>query len=94
MTSQLPPDGLVRLKSILRPSGPLPISASSWWAGVKTGRFPRGHKLGPRTTVWRAADIAKLVEAGTSAPLLEDRSTKTASGHDADTEKLIDTLSK
>lgn len=40
----------------------IPVSKSTWWAGVKTGRFPRPIKLGPRTTVWRADDILKLIE--------------------------------
>lgn len=42
--------------------GRLPISESSWWAGVKAGRYPRPIKLGPRTTVWRAEDIERLAE--------------------------------
>jgi predicted DNA-binding transcriptional regulator AlpA len=40
----------------------IPISKSSWWAGVKEGRFPQPVKLGKRTTVWRISDIRKLVE--------------------------------
>lgn len=54
--------GFVRLSAILAPHGPLPISRSSWWAGVKAGRFPQPLKIGPRTTAWRAADILELVE--------------------------------
>ena len=60
----LPPAGLLRLSDILKPRGPIPVSRSTWWAGVKDGRFPRPVKLGPRTTAWRAADIAALVEKG------------------------------
>jgi len=40
----------------------LPISKSSWWAGVKSGRYPASVKLGPNTTAWRIADILKLAE--------------------------------
>ncbi len=40
----------------------LPISKSTWWNGVRTGRFPAPVKLGPRTTAWRASDIAELLE--------------------------------
>lgn len=36
-----PHDGFVRLSSILAPRGPLPISRSSWWAGVASGRYPK-----------------------------------------------------
>jgi len=39
-----------------------PIGKSTWWAGVKEGRFPAPVKLGPRTTAWRADDIKALIE--------------------------------
>jgi prophage regulatory protein len=52
-------EGLLREKQVLKI---LPIGRSTLWAGVKTGRFPRPIKLGPRTTVWRAKDIWQLVE--------------------------------
>ena len=41
----------------------LPIGVSTWWEGVKTGRFPQPVKLGPRTTAWRWEDIHKLVDS-------------------------------
>jgi prophage regulatory protein len=62
--SNLPATGFVRLTGILGPRGPIPVSKSTWWAGVKTGRFPRPLKLGPRITVWRVEDIRTLVERG------------------------------
>ncbi|MBT05977.1 MAG: transcriptional regulator [Rhodospirillaceae bacterium] len=40
----------------------LPISASSWWAGVAEGRFPKPVKLGPNTTAWRWEDIQILLD--------------------------------
>jgi predicted DNA-binding transcriptional regulator AlpA len=54
----------VRIKSILAPVGPIPVSKSTWWDGVKAGRFPAPLKLGKGTTVWRAEDIWALVETG------------------------------
>lgn len=27
-----------------------PVSRSTWWAGIRAGRFPKGVKLGPRIT--------------------------------------------
>ncbi len=60
----LPETGLVRLKQILAPFGPIPVSKSTWWQGVKDGRFPKPVKLGPRTTVWRWEDIRRLIEEG------------------------------
>lgn len=58
----LPETGFLRLRSILAPTGPIPVSKSTWWAGVKSGRFPKPIKLGPRTTVWRIEDIRALIK--------------------------------
>ncbi|MBA2492748.1 MAG: transcriptional regulator [Gammaproteobacteria bacterium] len=40
----------------------IPVSKSAWWAGVKTGRYPKPEKLGPHTTVWRVGVIRRLAE--------------------------------
>lgn len=61
-----PTTGFVRLASVLAPAGPIPVSRSTWWEGVRTGRFPKPLKLGPRVTVWRAEDILALIEKGVS----------------------------
>jgi predicted DNA-binding transcriptional regulator AlpA len=55
----IPTAGFLRLHQIL---ALIPIGKSSWWRGCSTGRFPKPVKLGPRTTVWRAEDIAALVK--------------------------------
>jgi prophage regulatory protein len=62
-TDSLAQAGFVRLPSILAPRGPIPVGRSTWWAGVKSGRFPKPVKLGPRTTAWRVKDIRKLIES-------------------------------
>jgi predicted DNA-binding transcriptional regulator AlpA len=54
----LPEAGFVRIRQIL---AIYPIGRSTWWAGVKSGRFPRPVKLGPRTTAWRVEDIRRLL---------------------------------
>jgi hypothetical protein len=38
-----------------------PVRKSCWWEGVKSGRFPKPVKLGPRVTVWRVEDIRNLI---------------------------------
>ena len=43
----------------------IPVSKSTWWAGVRSGRFPQPVKLGPRITVWREEDIRALIEDAT-----------------------------
>lgn len=57
----LPETGFVRLPSVIAPSGPIPVSKSTWWAGIKAGRFPKPVKLGPRITAWRVEDIRALI---------------------------------
>ncbi|MBS7740950.1 MAG: AlpA family phage regulatory protein [Chelatococcus sp.] len=51
---------MVRLKHILAPTGPLPVSKSRFWAKVKTGEFPQQVRLGG-TTSWRAKEIWELI---------------------------------
>ncbi|MDR2056199.1 MAG: AlpA family phage regulatory protein [Desulfovibrio sp.] len=60
MYSAISPTGFLRLKQVLEL---VPISKSAWWDGCKTGRFPKPVKLGPRTTAWKAEDIAALVKS-------------------------------
>jgi prophage regulatory protein len=64
----LPATGFVRIWNIIgdsksSPPTPaiIPVSRSTWWAGVKSGRFPSPIKLGPRITAWRVEDIRKLI---------------------------------
>jgi prophage regulatory protein len=64
MQQPFPERGLRRLKSIIKPGGPIPVSRSTWWAGVKVGRFPAPVKLGPRITAWRDSDIEQLIGKG------------------------------
>ena len=58
MTSILPENTLLRLPQVL---AIIPVSKSAWWQGCKDGRFPKPVKLGPRTTAWKASDIAVLI---------------------------------
>lgn len=46
--NEFPATGYVRVKQILAPLGPLPISRSGFWAGVKSGKFPRPRKISSR----------------------------------------------
>lgn len=54
-----PPGGLSRIRKVLEK---IPVCPSSWWQGVKCGRYPRPVKLGPRTTAWRNDDLNTLIE--------------------------------
>jgi len=57
-------DALLREKQILYPCGPVPVSRSTWWEGVRSGRFRQPIRLGPRTTAWRVGDIRALLRDG------------------------------
>jgi predicted DNA-binding transcriptional regulator AlpA len=57
--SWLPETGFLRLRDVLKL---IPVSPSSWWTGVRQGKFPKPLKLGPHTTVWRAEDIRALID--------------------------------
>ena len=38
------------------------VSPSTWWLGVKSGRFPKGIKLSEKVTVWRGSDLLALIQ--------------------------------
>ena len=66
---KLPEVGFLRLSQIIgnpkaEPPIPavIPVSKSSWWAGCKSGRYPKPIRLGSRTTAWRVEDILKLIQ--------------------------------
>ena len=67
--TQIPATGFVRLPQIIGNHkadppipGPIPVSESTWWNGVKSGRFPAPVKLGPNITAWRVEDIKNLIK--------------------------------
>lgn len=57
-TQILPETGFVRLREVLKV---FPVSKSTWWIGVKEGRYPKPIKLGPKMTAWRVDDIRQLI---------------------------------
>ena len=68
---KLPATGFLRIAQIVgdpksEPPIPpvIPVSKSTWWAGVASGRYPKPVKtLGLRITAWRVEDIVALIEA-------------------------------
>jgi prophage regulatory protein len=59
----LPATGYLKLDAIIGPNGLIPISKSSWYAGIAAGEYPRPIKFG-RTSLWRVEDIRALIERG------------------------------
>lgn len=63
----LPETGFMRLPAVL---AVIPVSKSTWWAGVKSGRYPKGVKLGEKITAWRAEDIRALIASPSDSAAL------------------------
>ncbi len=68
----LPQCGLVRLSQILGDKKKgippiIPISKSTWWAGVKSGKYPKPIKLSARCTCWHVEDIRVLIARPTQS---------------------------
>jgi len=40
----------------------VPVSKSTWWAGVKSGKYPAGRKLSPKITVWLNSEVQAVVD--------------------------------
>ena len=56
---EIPETGFMRLPQVL---SVIPLGKTSWWEGVKSGRFPKPIKLSERCTAWRAEDIRALIK--------------------------------
>lgn len=57
---------LLRASQIYGPEGLIPVSRSTWLAGVRSGVFPSPIKLSKRVTVWRLEDIEAYIQSLTA----------------------------
>jgi prophage regulatory protein len=57
--TKLSETGFLRLSDVLTL---IPVGKTTWWVGVKTGRFPKPLKLGTRITVWKTEDIIDFIQ--------------------------------
>lgn len=64
----IPETGFLRLPQVLEV---IPLGKTSWWAGVKSGRFPKPIKLTEHCTAWRAEDIRELIKRLSEQPPIE-----------------------
>lgn len=60
VTHVLPQTGFVRLPQVL---SVFPVGRSTWWAGIKSGKYPQPVKISPRCTAWKAEDILALIKS-------------------------------
>jgi len=69
---KLPETGFLRINDIIgkdaseiSPAIPaiIPVSRSTWWQGVRTGRYPQPtRELGARITAWSVESIREYIE--------------------------------
>ena len=62
MTTKI--NALLRLPDVL---AVFPVSRSTWYQGVKDGRYPLPVKIGARASAWRVSDIEQLITNSPSA---------------------------
>ena len=55
------PSRLIKLTDVL---AIIPVSKSTWWLGVKAGRYPMPVKIRTRTNCWRLSDVRGLAQHG------------------------------
>ena len=64
---QLPPEGFLRLKSIIGDTRHphllpiIPVGKTKWYDGIKTGAFPPSIEI-EGVKMWRVTDIRRLIE--------------------------------
>lgn len=63
-TQQQADERLIRISEVLRL---VPVSRSTWYQGVKDGRYPAAVKIGPRAAAWRMSEIRSLTTNGYQA---------------------------
>jgi prophage regulatory protein len=68
----LPAEGLVRASAILGDKAKglpaiFPVGQTSWWNGVRSGRYPQPVRIGVKAVAWRVEDL-RLLLAGTYKP--------------------------
>lgn len=51
--------GFLRLSGVLKL---IPVSRSSWYAGVKNGKYPAPYSIGPRTSAYKTSEIYQLIK--------------------------------
>ena len=59
VSTQLPNEGFVRLPVVLKV---LSIGKTTWWCGIRDGKFPKPAMMGKRTARWNVKDIRAIIE--------------------------------
>lgn len=54
----LPEVGFARERTVLQV---MSLGRSTWWLGIKTGRYPKPVRIGKRAIAWKVEDIRALI---------------------------------
>lgn len=67
--NKIPETGFLRLSQIIgnpkaNPPVPalIPVKKTTWWQGIRDGRYPKSVKISKGCTAWRVEDILRLIE--------------------------------
>ncbi len=55
----IPDFGFMRLPQVLQV---IPVSRTTWYDGIREGRFPKGIKITGNIVGWKVSDIKNLVQ--------------------------------
>jgi prophage regulatory protein len=66
VTIPLPETGYLRIQHIIGdPENDIPalfpVGATTWWNGVKSGKYPPAYQLSAGCTAWKVEDIRELI---------------------------------
>jgi len=51
--------GYLKLREVLEL---IPVSKSTWFRGIQSGKYPKPVKIGIRASAWRKSDIRACIE--------------------------------
>jgi predicted DNA-binding transcriptional regulator AlpA len=54
----LPEEGFCKLPQVLKA---IPVSKSTWFRGIASGKYPPSVKIGTRASAWRVEEIRKCI---------------------------------
>jgi predicted DNA-binding transcriptional regulator AlpA len=68
LANRLPDEGWVRISQFVGAGKSIPVSRATWYAGVSSGRFPKGEKpFGGNVTVWDVRKIRALIDISSAS---------------------------
>jgi len=68
ISEKLPETGFIKIQQIIGDKkrnipAIIPIGRTSWYEGIKAGKYPAPIKIGTRSVAWRVSDIRALLES-------------------------------